>query len=144
MEIRILEQCEKSQAILLVWNVFLEFEAPDYSNEGVNTFRGIMNNNDFICSLKLYGAFENENLIGVIATKNEGNHIALFFVHKDYQKQGIGRELFKCVVEDSVADKITVNSSPYAVGVYHKLGFIDTDTEQSTDGVRYTPMTFTK
>ena len=37
---------------------------------------------------------------------------------------------------------ITVNSSPYAVLVYRKLGFVETDTEQLADGMRYTPMKF--
>ncbi|EKC59921.1 hypothetical protein LEA_13136, partial [human gut metagenome] len=27
---------------------------------------------------------------------------------------------------------------------YHKLGFVDTDTEQLSDGMRYTPMQFIK
>ena len=38
--------------------------------------------------------------------------------------------------------KTLENSSPYAVPVYHKLGFVDTDTEQLSDGMRYTPMKF--
>ncbi|MCQ4640814.1 GNAT family N-acetyltransferase [Blautia coccoides] len=38
--------------------------------------------------------------------------------------------------------EFTVNSSPYAVPVYHKFGFVDTDCEQLTDGMRYTPMKF--
>ena len=35
-----------------------------------------------------------------------------------------------------------VNSSPYAVDVYHKLGFTDTDKEQMTNGIIYTPMIY--
>ena len=38
----------------------------------------------------------------------------------------------------------TVNSSPYAVEVYRHLGFVATDAEQCTDGLRYTPMRFEK
>lgn len=45
---------------------------------------------------------------------------------------------------NSSSKTITVNSSPYAVPVYHKLGFIDTDTEQLSDGIRYIPMKFEK
>ena len=47
-------------------------------------------------------------------------------------------------MRNSEADRITVNSSPYAVPVYHKLGFSDTDTEQLADGMRYTLMKFEK
>jgi predicted GNAT family N-acyltransferase len=33
-----------------------------------------------------------------------------------------------------------LNSSPYARSFYKKIGFIDTDTEQVKNGIRYTPM----
>ena len=36
----------------------------------------------------------------------------------------------------------TVHSSPYAVEVYRHLGFVPTDSEQVTHGLRYTPMIF--
>ena len=32
--------------------------------------------------------------------------------------------------------------SPYAVPVYHHLGFIDMDEEQTVDGMRFRPMRF--
>lgn len=32
---------------------------------------------------------------------------------------------------------LTVNSSPYAVPVFHRLGFGETETEQFSDGMRY-------
>jgi predicted GNAT family N-acyltransferase len=35
---------------------------------------------------------------------------------------------------------LTVNAAPYAVGFYHKIGFVDTGTEQLSDGIYYTPM----
>ena len=37
-------------------------------------------------------------------------------------------------------EKMTVNSSPYAVPIYHKLGFKETDSEQIVNGLRYIPM----
>lgn len=59
-----------------------------------------------------------------------------------YQRQGIGRKLWDFLRENSPSNIITVNSSPYAVPIYHKLGFVDTDTEQLSDGMRYTPMKY--
>ena len=59
-----------------------------------------------------------------------------------YQKQGIGKQLWEYLKENSSNDEFTVNSSPFAVPVYHKLGFVDTNTEQLTDGIRYTPMKY--
>ena len=144
MEIKKLLQSEKVDAINLIWNVFLEFEAPDYIDEGINTFRDFINNEGAMNGLEIYGAYENRNLIGIIATRNEGNHIALFFVHGKYHRKGIGRKLFEVVLKDSTSESITVNSSPYAIGIYHKLGFVDTDIEQTKEGMRFTPMKYQK
>jgi len=41
-------------------------------------------------------------------------------------------------------EKITVNSSPYAVKIYEKLGFVPDGNEQMVDGIRFTPMTYMK
>lgn len=80
--------------------------------------------------------------MGVIATRSQGSHIALFFVDGQYHRQGIGRRLFEAVLENSGAEVITVNSAPFATEVYHKLGFIDTGAERTDDGIRYTPMKY--
>lgn len=69
-----------------------------------------------------------------------GGHIALFFVDSNYQRQGIGKKLFSLVSEDNTGGSITVNSSPFAVPIYHRLGFVDTNSERVTNGLRYTPM----
>jgi len=132
-------------AINLVLSVFLQYEACDYSQEGINTFMAFISNPESIDSLEFYGAFINDDeIIGVIATRNNGNHIALFFVDGRYQRQGIGRKLFQVVLEKSMGNKITVNSSPYAVEIYKKLGFTADTDEQIKEGIRFTPMTYTK
>jgi GNAT superfamily N-acetyltransferase len=139
-----LQQPEKTDAMNLVWSVFLEFEAPDYTDEGINTFHDFINNDDAINGLEIYGAYENGNLIAVIATRNKGNHIALFFVLGKYHRQGVGRKLFEWILEKSTSKIMTVNSSPYAIEIYHKLGFTDTDIEQTKEGMRFTPMKYQK
>jgi len=144
MEIKKLTQAEKADALHLVWDVFLQFEAPEYMEEGINTFRDFINNENQINNLEMYGAYEKGNLGGVMATRNEGNHIALFFVDRKYHRQGIGRKLFEAVLRNSASGIITVHSSPYAREIYHKLGFTDTDAEQTKDGIRYIPMKYQK
>ena len=124
----------------LIWRVFLEFEAPDYVAEGVNTFRDFINNEEAINGLEIYGAYEKENIIGVIATRNEGKHIVLLFVDGKHHRQGIGRKLIEVVLQNCISEIVTVNSSPYAKEFYHKLGFVDTDQEQTKEGMRFTPM----
>ena len=65
-------------AIDLVWKVFLEYEAPDYTEEGIKEFKKAIDDKNWISERDFWGAFENEELLGIIATKNY-NHIALFF-----------------------------------------------------------------
>ena len=131
-------------AINLVLSVFMQYEACDYSKEGINTFKAFISNPESTDSLEFNGAYINNEIIGVIATRNNGNHIALFFVDGRYHRQGIGRKLFQVVLEKSTGNKITVNSSPYAVEIYKKLGFTADTDEQIKEGIRFTPMTYTK
>ncbi len=51
--------------------------------------------------------------------------------------------LFETMRADDDGDVFTVNSSPYAVEIYRRLGFAPTDHEQITNGIRYTPMKYT-
>lgn len=140
MTIRKLNPEEYSPALELVWRVFLEFEAPDYTQAGIDEFRRSINDSGYLSMLMVYGGYVDGVLAGVIATRSFGGHIALFFVDRQYQRQGIGRALFNAVLADCRFDRITVNSSPYAVEVYHRLGFVDTDKEQTVSGLRFTPM----
>ena len=140
MEIKKISTEEISEAMKLVWDVFQEFEAPDYSSEGINTFKEFIDGQLTNLTIELYGAFEEDALLGVIATRSEGSHIALFFVRKDYDRQGVGRKLFEHILSANNSNSITVNSSPYAVKIYRKLGFVDLDSEQLTHGLRYIPM----
>ena len=56
------------------------------------------------------------------------------------QGQGIGRTLFELALKNNTSGKMTVNSSPYAVEIYRHFGFVNTDVEQVTNGIRFTPM----
>jgi GNAT superfamily N-acetyltransferase len=124
--------------------------APDYSEEGTAIFKKFIEYGSIIQKLdsgemKIWGSFGNHKLSGVIATLKT-NHICLLFIRKEYQKQGIARGLFKKVVDVCKLNKninsITVNSSPYAVEAYRHLGFKNTNTEQSLNGIRFTPMEY--
>lgn len=140
MTIRKLTPEEYAPALELVWRVFLEFEAPDYTQEGIDEFRRSINDSGYQSMLTVYGGYVDGVLAGVIATRSFGGHIALFFMDRQFQRQGIGRELINAALADCRFDSITVNSSPYAVEVYHRLGFTDTDKEQNVGGLRFTPM----
>ena len=143
-----IDTLKASGALDLAWRVFLEFEAPDYTDEGVGEFR------DFIAldavrqkmrkgELHLWGYYDADTLVGMLATR-QPCHIALLFVEKGHHRKGIARSLLHTALayykETSPSTEITVNSSPYAVNAYRKLGFVDTDTEQTVNGLRFTPM----
>lgn len=144
ISVREIRDEEFVEALSLVWFVFLQYEAPDYSQEGIDEFYMKIHDFDYLSSLRVFGAFGDGKLVGVIATRNEGTHIALFFVNGKYHRQGIGKQLFQTVLSNTLSDTITVNSSPYAVPVYHKLGFRDIDQEQVVSGIRFTPMEYVR
>ncbi len=138
VNIRQLNKDEIGNALQLVWNVFLEYEASDYSQDGLDEFYKTINSDNFISKLSIFGAFLKEELIGVIATRNENNakHISLFFVDGKYQRKGVGKQLFQSVK----TEKMTVHSSPYAIVIYQRLGFKPLGAEQIVNGLRFTPM----
>lgn len=138
--IRKLMQNENSEALTLAREVFSQYEAPDYPEEGVKTFYAFLENNAQTDALTFYGAFLENRLIGMLAMRGE-NHIALFFVKDELHGKGFGRKLFELALQNSGADRITVNSSPCAVGFYHRLGFTPVAPGQTKDGIRFTPMT---
>ena len=139
-KIKKLSQTELENSLPFVWKVFLEFEAVNYPEEGKAAFYSAIHSKDYLRMLTAYGAFDNDTIIGVIATRNEGSHIALFFVDGEYQRQGIGRKLFEKCLEDNNNPLITVHSSEYAADVYKKLGFSQTEEIREDSGIRYIPM----
>ena len=148
-EYREIKQEELPETLDLVRKVFDEFEAPYYSEEGVASFYKFIDINNILeeytnDSLYFYGCFVNDIIVGMIAVK-DFVHISLLFVDKQYHKQGIAKRLFNDVLKICKEDNpplktITVNSSPYAVDVYHKFGFSYVSSEQVVDGIRFTPM----
>ena len=80
MDIRKLTENEKPAAMELAWRVFLEFEAPEYSPEGVLAFRTYITDPAAVSALVVYGAFDGKVLLGVLAVLQNGTHISLFLL----------------------------------------------------------------
>ncbi|WMJ87659.1 GNAT family N-acetyltransferase [Anaerocolumna sp. MB42-C2] len=139
---------ELERAFVLIWDVFLEFDAPDYSQEGIETFRkNFIENEDFRNAFKegrqiMYGAFLNNLLIGVISI-SINNHVSCVFVDKKYHRNGIATMLFRHIIlelKERQVQKIFLNASPFAIPFYHAIGFEDLDNQQDYHGILYTPM----
>lgn len=140
MIIRDIHEEEMKEALSLVWEVFLEFEAPDYTEQGIQEFKKCIDDEEWVKQRDYYGAFdENNKILGVIATKDL-THISLFFVDGKYHKQGIGRKLYEKVKSLNPSNFFTVYSSPYAHEIYKHIGFVDTNIEQVVNGLRFFPM----
>ena len=140
MEIRQLLNNKKDEALLFVKRVYIESKDESYSEQGIETFCNFVNNKKITKSFKVYGAFENDILKGLIATDSQKRHINLFFVDKVSQGKGIGKELMRVVVNNNGNSYITVNSSRYGVPIYEKLGFEKIEDEKEQDGLKFTPM----
>ena len=87
---------EIAAAIDLSWEVFLRFEAPEYSEEGVKMFRESLDDKERAASLDWFGAFEDGRLVGTISVR-EPCHLGGFFVKADCKGKGYGRMNFEAV-----------------------------------------------
>lgn len=135
-------------AMKLAWNTFVKFDAPDYSAEGICNFRNFVRDETlhkmFMTGhYQLFVAVCGGKCLGMLSLR-EKLHISLLFVDGDYHCNGIGSALIKFVsryvLTEEGIDRLTVNSSPYAVDFYHRLGFKDTHSETTADGIKFTPM----
>ena len=140
IEIRELLNNKKDEALLFAKKVYIESKDESYSKQGIETFCNFVNNKEITKSFKVYGAFEDNVLKGLIATDSQKRHICLFFVDKVSQGKGIGKELMKAVINNNENSYITVNSSRYGVPIYEKLGFEKIEDEKEQDGLKFTPM----
>ena len=131
------------ETLELVRDVFMEFEAPDYSEEGIEEFLRFLDPvkiTDLLLEYKMriWICECNNKVVGMIAAREE--HINLLFVSGEHHRKGIARRLLKIMVEYYDPPLITVNSSPFAVEAYRKMGFSETGPEQEVCGIRFIPM----
>ena len=132
------------ETLELVRDVFMEFEAPDYSDEGIEEFLRFLEPVEITDmleegKLRIWTCEINGKTVGMLAAMEE--HINLLFVSGKHHRRGIARRLLEIMIEWYAPPLITVNSSPYAVEIYRSLGFTETGPEQIVSGIRFTPMT---
>lgn len=147
-EIKRLTAKEDIRASLqLAEDVFMQFDAPDFSPRGVENFRSFIWGRRVAemiedGSFALWGCYCENQLVGMLAMR-DNSHISLLFVMGDFHRQGIGRMLYsqaKKYAALHLKRKITVNASPYGLPFYRAIGFTETDMENVIDGIRSTPM----
>ena len=147
MKYRIMNVSEDylEESLDVVKKTFDEFEACDYSKEGVEEFykfididniRSLLKGNFKLLMVESY-----ERVIGVMGYR-DNCHISLLFVDKKHHHQGIAKTLFEKMKKDvsELTNIITVNSSPYALGFYKKMGFIENGELEIVNGIKFIPM----
>ena len=141
------DKTEINNAFHLAEEVFMQFEAPVFTQRGIDSFR------DFLWgkrvremlrdgSMKVWCCYSGNELIGMLSLR-DGEHISLAFVKGDHHRQGAGRMLFAEAKKYALAmgrQYITVNASDHGIPFYRAMGFRETDMQLDTDGIIYTPM----
>lgn len=92
--------------------------------------------NAYAHSLKIYGAYHNDKLIGIIRAVGDGYSVVLIqdiLILPDYQHYGIGSALLQKILDDYsyVYQKhLLTDNTEKTIGFYKSLGFVmDTDIE---------------
>jgi GNAT superfamily N-acetyltransferase len=130
----------------LVKQVADKFVCPDFTAQGVQFFFQAVHAMLYTPEPNLFTltALEGNAIVGMIAMR-DNFHICLFFVDERHHGQGIGRALLdkvlgECIQRDPAISRIEVNSSPYAVPVYSRLGFRQILPPQHANGIVCVPM----
>ena len=107
-------------AIKLAWDTFVRFDAPDYSQEGIDNFRKFVND-DMLRKMfvaghyQLFVATDGARYVGMLSLR-EKKHISLLFVDRDYHRYGVATALLRYVSEYALAEEgvdtltVTVNA----------------------------------
>ncbi|MDO4542309.1 MAG: GNAT family N-acetyltransferase [Bacillota bacterium] len=152
MKIKEVTLPDLAAALALVNRVFYRFVAADYGPGGRKTFEDYLKHKaeDNAARIgagekRIWGAYENDAIVGVISLAGQ-DHISLLFVEPKLHRRGIATRLFRFLQGfldgQEYSGEITVNSSPYAVPVYQRLGFEATGELQENDGIKYVPMVY--
>ncbi len=142
-----MQKGEEKEIANLIKQVFGEFVAPAYGPKGVNHFLDYIEpaniskrrseGNHLALTAKI-----DKQIIGIIEIR-DWNHICLLFVDKKYHKSGIAKRLFResmNLCEENGSKELDVNSSLFAVPIYERMGFVQADSEQIKNGIRFVPM----
>lgn len=87
--------------------------------------------NAYLNSLKIYGAYVDDKLIGIIRVVGDGYSVIFIqdlLVHPEFQRKGVGTLLLKKVLceYDSVYQKHLITEDTEKTTLFHKsLGFVD-------------------
>lgn len=132
----------------LVKRVFGACVGRDYSAQGIASYYELITP-EYVRDWKRQGRIclvaKQRSVIAGIIDVRDTFHLTMFFVDMAHQKQGIGSRLLHeaiavCREKNPGLATMEVHSSPFAVKIYEKLGFVAQSGEQVINGIRFTPM----
>jgi GNAT superfamily N-acetyltransferase len=125
----------------LVLEVFEDCIAQDYSLEGQAYFKAVIEEYDYLNQhYMFYGLFEKDKLVGIIGYQDDV--ITFFYVLKDEQGKGYGRQLITYVLKKMKGEYVYVDASPYALAIYEHLGFKKMEEMKIVDGIKTISMVY--
>lgn len=125
----------------LVLEVFEDCIAKDYSLEGQAYFKAVIEEYDYSNQhYMFYGLFEKDKLVGIIGYQDDV--ITFFYVLKDKQGKGYGRQLITYVLKKVKGEYVYVDASPYALAIYEHLGFKKMEEMKIVDGIKTISMVY--
>jgi GNAT superfamily N-acetyltransferase len=89
-----------------------------------------------------YVVLRQEVLLGWMEVRDD-SHISMLFVHKDYQRRGIGKNLIQIAIDNAIHTNnqaLTLNSSPNSIEAYLTLGFTLLSDLCMINGVKFYEM----
>ena len=146
--VKLAEARDWEAAIGVAWITFQQISAQVCDEEGARGFRdGLTSTQLYIDFLQgeypLFCAYQGKKVVGMLVLKNMA-HISLFFVKKEFQGKGIGRELLAACIaycKEHGVSNLTVNAAPTGMSFYLANGFEALAGERFEGGLRFTPMT---
>lgn len=88
MEIRKLTPDELPSALDLIWETFLQFEAPDYAAEGVQSFKAFLDDRSTIATLEFFGSLDEGELLGSLPSTRAAGISAAFLSAPSSKSRG--------------------------------------------------------
>lgn len=123
---------ERDQAVALSWLMFMTYEVDNFTQDEIATFKTFIQDTRQVNELLMYGAFEEDELQGIVATKGT-THIVLFYVKN--HDQAIYKQLFEYLLTHHHVARITASSSPYLVDTYYQLGFKEMVMQEEQENI---------
>lgn len=151
VEFGLMRRGEASKVSAMIVRAFHEDVAPDCDVQGVEAFERYAHPKALLKRSEhghlVLVARVQASIVGAIELR-EHQHISLLFVDRQHRRRGLARELLSRALSMGRSGghhvvEVTVNSSPYAVPAYEKLGFRATGPAQTKSGIRFAPMVLT-